>query len=67
MTRTMIDPGFIEEQNAALGADLEDDYGHLGRQLWRRGIDIEKITERVAGLRVAIPSCVRLNSSARRR
>ena len=56
MMRTAIDPGFVAEQNALLLANLEEDYAHLARQLARRGVDIEKITARVAGLRVAIPS-----------
>jgi L-rhamnose isomerase / sugar isomerase len=35
---------------------LEEDYEHLGRQLARRGADIEKLTERAMAFRVAIPS-----------
>jgi len=35
---------------------LEEDYEHLGRQLARRGADIEKLTERAMGFRVAVPS-----------
>ena len=35
---------------------LEEDYEHLGRQLARRGADIEKLTERAVAFRVAIPS-----------
>src|SRR5436309_3983991 len=35
---------------------LEEDYEHLGRQLARRGADIERLTERAMAFRVAIPS-----------
>jgi L-rhamnose isomerase/sugar isomerase len=35
---------------------LEEDYEHLGRQLGRRGADIEKLTERAMAFRVAVPS-----------
>ena len=35
---------------------LEEDYEHLGRQLARRGADIEKLTERAMAFRVAVPS-----------
>ena len=35
---------------------LQDDYDHLGRQLVRRGVDIEKLTERAMAFRVAVPS-----------
>jgi len=47
---------FVAEQNRAGLAALEDDYAHLGRQLGRRGIDIERLTERAIGFRVAVPS-----------
>ncbi len=35
---------------------LERDYGHLGQQLARRGVDIETLTQRAAAFRVAVPS-----------
>ena len=35
---------------------LQGDYDHLGRQLVRRGVDIEKLTERAMAFRVAVPS-----------
>jgi len=35
---------------------LEEDYEHLGRQLARRGADIERLTERATAFRVAVPS-----------
>jgi L-rhamnose isomerase/sugar isomerase len=35
---------------------LEEDYEHLGRQLARRGIDIEKATARAMAFRVSVPS-----------
>ncbi|MFV3073499.1 L-rhamnose catabolism isomerase [Niveispirillum fermenti] len=51
-----IDGQLIERLNeGALGA-LEDDYASLGRQLARRGIDVETIRSRVAAFSVAVPS-----------
>ena len=35
---------------------LEEDYAHLGRQLGRRGFDIEMLTERAMAFRVSVPS-----------
>lgn len=52
----VIAPDLIERHNAAGAAALEDDYGALGRQLARRGIDIEAITQAVMGFGVAIPT-----------
>jgi L-rhamnose isomerase / sugar isomerase len=46
----------IAEHNRPRIASLEDDYGHLGRQLARRGIDIEAVTQLAIGFRVALPS-----------
>lgn len=46
----------IAEANARETAALEDDYAALGRQLDRRGIDIDAIKSRVAGFSVAVPS-----------
>jgi len=47
---------FVVEQNRPGLEALEEDYAHLGRQLGRRGIDIERLTERAMGFRVAVPS-----------
>jgi L-rhamnose isomerase / sugar isomerase len=46
----------VERDNAARRAALDEDYAHLGRQLARRGIDIEGLVARAAAFRVAIPS-----------
>jgi L-rhamnose isomerase/sugar isomerase len=46
----------IADQNSTRAATLEDDYDALGRQLARRGIDIEQLTERAMAFRVAVPS-----------
>jgi L-rhamnose isomerase/sugar isomerase len=46
----------LAEHNRALRDALEDDYDHLGRQLRRRGVDVEKLTARAGALRVAVPS-----------
>jgi L-rhamnose isomerase/sugar isomerase len=47
---------FVAEQNRQGMAALEEDYAHLGRQLGRRGIDIERLTERAIAFRVSVPS-----------
>ena len=46
----------IAAHNATHHADLQDDHGSLGRQLERRGIDINAITGKVAAFTVALPS-----------
>jgi L-rhamnose isomerase/sugar isomerase len=55
-TKLPITPEFIREANAPRLSALEDDYGSLGRQLRRSGIDIEKIERQVAAFSVALPS-----------
>ncbi len=47
---------FIAEQNRAGLEALEEDYAHLGRQLGRHGMDIERLTERAIAFRVSVPS-----------
>jgi L-rhamnose isomerase/sugar isomerase len=51
-----VDADFVVDQNRPGLAALEEDYAHFGRQLGRRGIDIERLTERAMGFRVAVPS-----------
>ena len=46
----------IAAENRGRLAWLEEDYAHLGRQLVRRGVDIERLTERAAAFRVSVPS-----------
>jgi L-rhamnose isomerase / sugar isomerase len=46
----------IASLNAARHEALQDDFGSLGRQLARRGIDIEAVASKVAGFSVAVPS-----------
>ena len=46
----------IAEENAKRASALEDDYAALGRQLKRRGLDIEAITAKVAAFAVAVPT-----------
>ena len=46
----------IADQNSTRTAALEEDYEALGRQLARRGIDIEHLTARAMAFRVAVPS-----------
>jgi L-rhamnose isomerase/sugar isomerase len=55
-THFEIDDDFIYEQNKAAGAWVEEDYEHLGRQLRRRGRDIEELTAKAQAFRVAVPS-----------
>jgi L-rhamnose isomerase/sugar isomerase len=46
----------IEAHNAERTAALQDDYASLGRQLERRGVDIDQVKAKVAGFSVAVPS-----------
>jgi L-rhamnose isomerase / sugar isomerase len=50
------DPDFITRCNAPLLAELEADYDSLGRQLERRGLNVEAVTRAVAAFKVAVPS-----------
>ncbi len=51
-----IDAGFIAERNKKAKAWLEEDYEHLAKQLRRRGVEIEDLTERAQSFQVAVPS-----------
>ncbi len=51
-----IDAGFIAEQNKKAQVWLDEDYEHLGKQLRRRGVEIEDLTERAQSFQVAVPS-----------
>lgn len=55
-TKLPMTPELIREANAPRLAALEDDYNALGRQLRRRGVDIDKIERRLAAFSVALPS-----------
>ncbi len=46
----------IAEENEGRRTALEEDYAHLGRQLERRGVDIEMLTGLAMTFRVAVPS-----------
>ncbi len=52
----MADTHQIERSNEALAADHRRDLDHLGEQLQRRDIDLERVIERVAAFEVAVPS-----------
>jgi L-rhamnose isomerase/sugar isomerase len=52
----MVADAHVAEENRARLSWLEEDYAHLGRQLARRGVDIERLTERAVAFRVAVPS-----------
>ncbi len=49
---------FVAEHNRKALEWLHQDYEHLGKQLRRRGVDIERLTARAMGFRVAVPICV---------
>ncbi len=51
-----ISPDLIGQMNDKARAAHEDDYGSLGRQLARRGLDIEAVTARAVAWSVAIPT-----------
>jgi L-rhamnose isomerase/sugar isomerase len=53
---TMIEEAAIEAHNEKRARHIRHDYEHLGEQLARRSIDIERVRERVARFAVAIPS-----------
>ena len=55
-TRASITDASIQEANAERAGALNEDYEHLGRQLARRGVDIEKLVQRAMAFRVAVPS-----------
>ncbi|HEX8072689.1 MAG TPA: L-rhamnose catabolism isomerase [Pyrinomonadaceae bacterium] len=55
-TNFEISDDFIAEQNRGAKAWVEEDYEHLGKQLGRRGRDIEDLTAKAQGFRVAVPS-----------
>ena len=46
----------LAAQNAFRAAALQDDYDSLGRQLARRGLDIDALKARLAAFSVAVPS-----------
>jgi L-rhamnose isomerase len=47
---------FIGSENRKREAALTEDYGALSRQLERRGIDIEEVTQHAMSFAVAVPS-----------
>ena len=53
-----LDAEHVAADNRKHLAALEDDYQHLGRQLARRGIDIDidALTQKAKGFRVSVPS-----------
>ena len=51
-----IPESLIAEENARRASALEDEYAALGRQLKRRGLDIETITAKAAAYAVAVPT-----------
>ncbi len=55
-THFEINDNFIAEQNQKAKAWLEEDYEHLGKQLQRRGVNIEEVTAQAQSFQVAVPS-----------
>src|ERR1051325_10662375 len=51
-----IDDAFIAEQNEKARQWVEEDYDALAKKLLRHKVDIEDLTLRAAGFRVAVPS-----------
>jgi L-rhamnose isomerase/sugar isomerase len=51
-----LDGDGIAAENRKRLDHTQEDYDHLGRQLARRGIDIEALTRRALGFRVSVPS-----------
>ncbi len=51
-----IQESHVAEQNRKAQAWLDEDYEHLAKVLKRNGVDIEELTARVAGFKVAVPS-----------
>lgn len=56
MTELPLSQDQIDSANAAEAEALADDYDSLGRQLARRGIDIDGVKAKVAAFSVAVPS-----------
>lgn len=56
MNKGPIDANLIAEHNRRQEKALISDYEHLGEQLARRKIDIDKVTRAVAAFAVALPS-----------
>jgi L-rhamnose isomerase/sugar isomerase len=55
-THFEINDDFIAEQNGRARAWVEEDFEHLGRQLRRRGVEVEDLVAKARGFRVAVPS-----------
>ena len=53
---TLLPSDLIAAHNDGLSAALQDEYDSLGRQLARRGIDIDSIRKKLAVFNLAVPS-----------
>ena len=56
MSKGPIDTALVEQHNRQRASALQDDYDSLGRALERRGIAIDGVRQKVAALRLALPS-----------
>ena len=54
--RFLIEQDVIEQDNEVRKATLQEDLDYLSKKLQRRGIAIDDIIDRAAGLKVAVPS-----------
>jgi L-rhamnose isomerase/sugar isomerase len=56
MTEWQIPPDAVAKHNEPLSQALAADYGALGEQLARHGVDIDGVAKKVAAFHVAVPS-----------
>jgi L-rhamnose isomerase / sugar isomerase len=52
----LLDVDRVADENRKNLARVEEDYEHLGRQLARRGVEIETLTRRAMAFQVSVPS-----------
>jgi L-rhamnose isomerase / sugar isomerase len=52
----LLDVDRVADENRKNLARVEEDYQHLGRQLARRGVEIETLTRRAMAFQVSVPS-----------
>src|SRR5262245_18726941 len=55
-TDVLVNDELIERENRKVKGALDEDFDALGRQLARRGFDINQLVERALAFRIAVPS-----------
>jgi L-rhamnose isomerase/sugar isomerase len=55
-TDVLVNDELIERENRRVKGALDEDFEALGRQLARRGLDIDRLVERALAFRIAVPS-----------